>query len=61
MGRKAMGSQILRFTAPQRRLILDYLTHQPIRNDPEYDADWKIVVDKLSAQNKSYEAECDVR
>jgi hypothetical protein len=52
MGRKAMGSQIVRFTASQRRLILDYLEGGYIRNDATYAADWKIVVEKLNAQNK---------
>lgn len=52
MGRKAMGSQIVRFTASQRRLILNYLEGEYIRNDAAYAADWKIVVEKLNAQNK---------
>ena len=60
MGRKAMGSQTVRFTTSQRRLILDYVRNEPIRNDPEYDADWKIVVEKLNAQNKSHEVESNV-
>lgn len=52
MGRKAMGSQTVRFTASQRRLILDYLEGGYIRNDVAYAADWKIVTGKLNAQNK---------
>jgi len=54
MGRRDVGSQIVRFTAAQRSLILDYLEGRPIRNDAVYDADWKTVVGKLAAQNKMH-------